>query len=140
MLVSIHLIPYCSVRRLAGEEGEITTLGDKARASQLPDLPDERLGQSNRHWYFLAEIVDVDLTYLYMETSDVDGRKVPLLFYTNGRGSELECTEIQSGYTVAILYAQRHMFDVPEIHHEDPARVKVQLPKTIQFAPRRMLI
>lgn len=116
-------------------------------------LPDERYvdlgfyrggpGQPNRHWCFLAEIVDFSFfTRLHMEIRDIDGRKVPLFFYTDGRGSELESAKIQSGYTVAILYAQQHafMFDEPGIRHEDPARLKVQLPKTIQFAPRQTLI
>ncbi|KAJ6003540.1 SET domain-containing protein [Penicillium canescens] len=83
--------------------------------------------QPHQHWCFLAEIVDFDfLTRLHMEISDVDGRKLPLFFYTDGRGSELDLTKIQRGYTIAILCAQQHafMFDKPGIRHEDPARVK----------------
>lgn len=98
-------------------------------------------GEPSQHWCFLAEIVDFDfLTRLHMEISDIDGMKIPLLFYTDGRGSELEYARIQRGYTVAILYAQQHafMFDKPGIRHENPARVKVQIPKTIKFAPRQM--
>lgn len=96
--------------------------------------------QPHQHWCFLAEIVDFDfLTRLHMEISDVDGRKVPLFFYTDGRGSELEFAEIQTGYTIAILYAQQHafMFDEPGIRHEDPARVKVKTPNIIRFTPRK---
>jgi hypothetical protein len=98
------------------------------------------LDQPHQHWCFLAEIVDFDfLTRLHMEISDVDGRKLPLFFYTDGRGSELDLAKIQRGYTIAILYAQQHafMFDKPGIRHEDPARVKVKLPNIIRFTPRR---
>lgn len=100
-------------------------------------------GEPSQHWCFLAEIVDFDfLTRLHMEISDIDGIKIPLFFYTDGRGRELEHAKIQRGYTVAILYAQQHafMFDKPGIRHENPARVKVQIPKPSQFAPRRMFI
>lgn len=96
--------------------------------------------QPHQHWCFLAEIVDFDfLTRLHMEISDVDGRKVPLFFYTDGRGSELEFAKIQRGYTIAILYAQQHafMFDELGIRHEDPARVKVKTPNIIRLTPRR---
>ena len=76
-----------------------------------------------RHWCFLAEIVDfTTVLCLQMEVNDIDGRKVPLFFYTDGRGSELTPPKVQKGYTIAILYAQRHafMFDEPGIRHEDP--------------------
>lgn len=92
--------------------------------------------EPSQHWCFLAEIVDFDfLTRLHMEISDIDGTNIPLFFYTDGRGRELESARIQKGYTVAILYAQQHafMFDKPGIRHENPARLKVQIPKTIQF-------
>lgn len=43
-----------------------------------------------RHWCFLGEIVDFTiLHHLEMEIKDVDGRKILLHFYTDGRGSEL---------------------------------------------------
>ena len=67
-----------------------------------------------------------------MEIKDVDGRKIPLYFHTDGRGSELAPAQVQREYTVAILYAQRHafMFGEPGIRHEDPRMIKVpqQLP------------
>lgn len=93
-------------------------------------------GSPCQHWCFLAEIVDFDfLTRLHLEISDVDGRKVPLFFYTDGRGSELQSASIQRGYTIAILYAKQHafMFDKPGIRHEDPARVKVQTPRPLNL-------
>ncbi|KAJ6096545.1 SET domain-containing protein [Penicillium sp. IBT 16267x] len=108
--------------------------------SGLPDERDvaldiySRRGQPHRHWCFLAEIVDFQfLTRLHMEISDVDGRKIPLFFYTDSGGRELKKVEIQRGYTVAILYAQQHafLFDKLGIRHEDPARFKVQISETI---------
>jgi hypothetical protein len=57
---------------------------------------------------------------------------IPLFFYTDGRGSELAPALVQKGYTVAILYAERHAFMScePGIRHEDPRMIKVpqQLP------------
>ena len=53
----------------------------------------------------LGEIVDfATLLRLQMEIKDVDGRKIPLYFYTDGRDSELAPAQVQRGYTVAILY------------------------------------
>ncbi|KAK2738648.1 hypothetical protein FQN57_006966 [Myotisia sp. PD_48] len=84
--------------------------------------------QPRRHWCFLAEIIDFNsLMRLQMEVKDVDGRELPLFFYTDGRGSELAPALVQKGHTVAILYAERHafMFDKPGIRHEDPAVIKI---------------
>ena len=81
-----------------------------------------------RHWCLLAEIVDFTLLFrLQIEINDIDGSKVPLFFYTDGRGSELAPAQVQREYTVAILYAQRHAFkfDKPGIRHEDPRMIKV---------------
>ena len=81
-----------------------------------------------RHWCFLGEIVDFGmLLRLEMKIKDVDGKEIPLYFYTDGRGSELAPAQVQKGYTVAILYAQRHAFVYgdPGIRHEDPQMIKV---------------
>ncbi|KAL4901263.1 hypothetical protein BDW74DRAFT_181841 [Aspergillus multicolor] len=75
-------------------------------------------GRPRRHWCLLAEIVDFDfLTRLHLEIRDVDGMK------------------IQKGYTVAILYAQRHSFefDSSGIRLEDPARIKI-FPTSLQMS------
>lgn len=83
-----------------------------------------------RHWLFLAEIVDfASMVRLQIELKDVDGKDVPLFFYTDGRGNELAASKVQKGYTVAILYAQRHafMYSEPGIRHEDPTNIKVPL-------------
>ncbi|MCJ1434089.1 hypothetical protein MMC27_003455 [Xylographa pallens] len=83
-----------------------------------------------RHWLFLAEIVDFDiLVRLQISIKDIDGRTIPLFFYTDKRGSELAPSLIQKGYTVAILYAQRHtfMYSEPGIRHEEPTNIKVLL-------------
>lgn len=75
------------------------------------------------HWIFFAEIVSsFTLMRLEMELKDIDDEKVPLFFYTEGRGRELKPALIQEGHTVAVLYPQRHdfMFSEPGIRHEDP--------------------
>ncbi|KAI9748189.1 MAG: hypothetical protein M4579_007289, partial [Chaenotheca gracillima] len=81
-----------------------------------------------RHWCFFGEIVDfASLLRLQMEIKDIDGTTIPLYFYTDSRGSELAPGQVQKGYTVAILYAERHafMFCEPGIRHEDPQTIKV---------------
>ena len=110
------------------------------------DLPDENavdldfyessdMGtyRPRRHWCFLGEILDFGtLVRLQMSIKDVDGREIPLFFYTDGRGSELAPAQVRNGYTIAILYPQRHAFKFsePGIRHEDPRMIKVpqQLP------------
>jgi SET domain len=121
--------------------GQLVDLRNRATFPGFIDLPGENVVdldfyessdmvtyRPRRHWCFLAEIVDfATLLRLQMEINDIDGRKVPLFFYTDGRGSELAPAKVQRGYTVAILYAQRHafMFDEPGIRHEDPRMIKV---------------
>jgi hypothetical protein len=62
-----------------------------------------------------------------MELLDLDDKTVPLFFYTPGRGSEIAPSQIRNGYTVGILYAQRHnfVFSEPGIRLEEPANLKV---------------
>lgn len=81
-----------------------------------------------RHWCFLGEIMDITmLLRLELELKDVNNKRIPLLFYTNGRGNELEPEQVQKGYTVAILYPQRHAFlyCAPGIRLEDSRLIKV---------------
>lgn len=83
-----------------------------------------------RHWLFLAEIVDfAKLLRLQMDLKDVDGTTIPLFFYTYGRGSELTPSQVQKGYTIAILYAERHafMYSEPGIRLEETTNFKVPL-------------
>lgn len=124
-------------------QGQLIGLRNRATFPGFADLPgdntmswgfyetsDMAIDRLRRHWCFLAEIVDFDMFLrLRMEISDIDGRKVPLFFYTDGRGSELAPAQVQRGYTVAILYAQRHafVFDEPGIRHEDPQMIKVPI-------------
>ncbi|MCJ1269911.1 hypothetical protein MMC22_009804 [Lobaria immixta] len=126
--------------------GQLADLRSHGTFPGFIDLPDENnvdldfyessdmaTYRPRRHWCFLGEIVDFAmLVRLQMEIKDVDGRKIPLYFYTDGRSNELAPALVQGGYTVAILYAQRHafMFDKPGIRHEDPRMLKVpqQLP------------
>lgn len=80
------------------------------------------------NWCFLGEIVDLaSLIRLHMEVRDVNDKTLPLFFYTEGRGHEVAPTKLQKGYTVAILYAERHsfLFDEPGIRHEYPELLTV---------------
>ncbi|PGH26701.1 hypothetical protein AJ80_01647 [Polytolypa hystricis UAMH7299] len=121
--------------------GQLANLRSRATFPGFIDLPGENdvdpdfyrssdmvTYQPRRHWCFLGEIVDfASLLRLQMEIEDIDGTKIPLYFYTDGRGSELAPARVQKGYTVAILYAQRHafMFCEPGIRHEDPRMIKI---------------
>ena len=118
-------------------------LRDRATFPAFNELPDENdidpdfYESSNKgyyrqeyHWCFLGEIVDsVSLHHLEMEIKDVSGGKIPLHFYTDGRGSELTPAQAQRGNTVAIPFAKRHVFKFgePGIRHEDPRMIKVRL-------------
>ncbi|KAI0914716.1 heterokaryon incompatibility protein-domain-containing protein [Ustulina deusta] len=118
--------------------------GNLRRRATFPgfiDLPDENaidlefyqssntgFYRPRRHWCFLGEIVDfTTFIRLQMEIKDVDGTKIPLYFYTDDRGSELAPAQVQKGYTVAILYAERHHFLSSElgIRHENPRMIKI---------------
>jgi len=67
------------------------------------------------------------LHHLEIEIIDIDDGKIPLHFYTDGRGNELASIQVQKGYIVAILYAERHvfMFSKPGIRYKDPRMIKV---------------
>ena len=128
-------------REKAKHPGQLADLRSRATFPGFIDLPDEDevdldLSESNdmvkhrprRQWCFLGEIVDFSTFHrLHMEVKDIDDEKVPLFFYTDGRGSELAPAQVQKGYTVAIFYARRHEFQFcePGIRHEDPGRIKV---------------
>ncbi|EUC40071.1 hypothetical protein COCMIDRAFT_109712 [Bipolaris oryzae ATCC 44560] len=121
--------------------GQLANLRSRATFPSFTELPDENgvdpefYEKSNigtyrprRHWCFFGEIVDfASLLRLQMEIKDVDGTIIPLYFYTDSRGSELVPGQVQKGYTVAILYAERHafMFCEPGIRHEDPQTIKI---------------
>lgn len=121
--------------------GQLANLRSHATFPGFVDLPDENhvdldfyessggnTHRPRRHWCFLGEIVDfATLLRLQMEVKDVDGKEIPLYFYTGGRGGELAPAEVRKGYTVAVLYAQRHVFvyGEPGIRHEDPRRIKI---------------
>lgn len=101
---------------------------DKYITTEFYASSDGTTHQPRRHWLFLAEIVDFfTLARLQMDTKDVDGNTVPLFFYTDGRGCELEPSMVQKGYTVAILYAQYHrfLFSEPGIRLENSSNIKV---------------
>ncbi|KAG4435209.1 hypothetical protein IFR05_009317 [Cadophora sp. M221] len=120
---------------------QLANLRSRGTFPGFTDLPDENdvdpdfdessdmvTYRPRHHWCFLGEIMDFTvLHHLEIETKDVDGGKIPLHFYTDGRGSKLAPAQLRSGYTVAILYAKRHvfMFGAPSIRHKDPWMTKV---------------
>jgi hypothetical protein len=123
--------------------GQLANLRSRATFPGFIDLPDENdvdpefyesshtgCYRPRRHWCFLGEIVDFTIFLrLQMEIKDIDGTTIPLYFYTDSRGSELVPAQVQKGYTVAILYVERHafMFCEPGIRHEDPQMIKVNI-------------
>jgi hypothetical protein len=131
-------------RRKETTQGHLANLRDRETFPSFIDLPDERDLESDyfecrdtanrrpvRHWCFLAEIQDFNsFGRLQMAVKDVNGATLPLFFHTNRRGGELAQSQIQKGYSVAILYAVRHafMFSEPGIRHENPQMMKVRYP------------
>ncbi|KAF2807047.1 SET domain-containing protein [Mytilinidion resinicola] len=107
-------------RRKETAQGQLAGLRDPETFPSFDDLPDERDFESKyfecrdmanrrpvRHWCFLAEIRDFDFfVRLHMTVKD---------------------SQIQKGYTVAILYAVRHAFMScePGIRHENPQMMKI---------------
>ncbi|KAL6411552.1 SET domain-containing protein 5 [Ilyonectria robusta] len=128
-------------RQKPRQPGQPVNFRDQAVFPSFMNLPNEtdadpiffesRDGLAYRprqHWCFLAEIVSFDtLARLRMDVKDVDGKTVRLIFYTEGRGSEMAPSQIRNGYTIAILYAQRHAFSILEtgIRHGEPVKLKV---------------
>jgi hypothetical protein len=85
--------------------------------------------RSRKHWRFLAEIINVEkFLRLRLIVKDKSGRTVPIAFYTDDSGLELDPSYAQEGFNVAILYAKQHGFlDLSVgIRHEDPTVIKVK--------------
>ena len=81
-----------------------------------------------KHWCFLATITDIEnFIRLRLIVKDKNGHELPVAFYTDRKGSELDPSSIQEGFTVAILYAEQHGFlDCSTgIRHETPTALKV---------------
>jgi len=130
-------------REKAQRPGQLADFRNRMTFPGFDDLPDENdvspefytssdgfTYRARRHWLFLAEIVDFNTLFrLWMDVKDIDGKTIPLYFYTDGRGRELAPSQIQKGYTAAILYAQQHKFLSLEtgIRHEEPTNIKVLL-------------
>ncbi|KAK2053463.1 hypothetical protein LY76DRAFT_274506 [Colletotrichum caudatum] len=118
-------------REKPNRPGQLADLRSRTIFPRFSDLPERsNIGTYRlpRHWCFLGEIVDFTwLLRLQMEIKDVAGTTIPLYFYTDSRGSELASEKVQKGYTVAILYAERHAFAFcePGIRHEDPQMIKI---------------
>ncbi|KAI2478116.1 SET domain-containing protein 5 [Pyrenophora tritici-repentis] len=86
------------------------------------------IDQPLKHWCFLGEITNFSsLAHLELELVDSDDKKLPLHFYTEQRGQEVDVAQLRVGYTVAILYAQRYRFVYgnPGIRHENPQMLKI---------------
>ncbi len=82
-----------------------------------------------KHWCFLAEITDIEsFLRVRLIVRDKAGATVPVAFYTDGRGAEFAPSQLQSGYTVAILYAHQHSFldGTIGIRQEEYCGVKVR--------------
>lgn len=82
-----------------------------------------------KHWCFLTEVLNVEyLMRLRLNVKGRDGRETPVFFYTEDRGrSLLDSLHVQEGFTVAILYAEKHGFlDMTAgIRQEDSKSIKV---------------
>jgi hypothetical protein len=97
-----------------------------------PEFYESKDGFSYRpckHWCFLAEIIGVErFPRLRLIVKDKTDRTVPIAFYTEDRGLELDPSYVQKGFTVVILYAEQHGFlDLSVgIRHESPTAIKVK--------------
>lgn len=59
-----------------------------------------------RHWCFLGEIVSVEVVFrLRLLVKDKAGHQIPITFYTDRRGADMDEALLKKGNTVAILYA-----------------------------------
>ncbi|CZR64408.1 uncharacterized protein PAC_14306 [Phialocephala subalpina] len=123
-----HPGQLADLRNRATFPGFINLPGENGVDPEFYENSDTGPYRPRHHWCFLGEIVDfATLHHLEMEIMDVDDGKIPLHFYTDGRGSELAPAQVQRGYTVAVLYATRHVFKFgePGIRHEDPRMIKI---------------
>jgi hypothetical protein len=83
-----------------------------------------------RHWLFFGEIVELgSFLRLRMTIKDVDGKTIPLIFYTWDRGNGLDSSLFRERYSIAILYAEFHAFALsePGIRLEQPGQMKVPI-------------
>jgi hypothetical protein len=104
---------------------------ENVRDPDFYDSSDTGTYAPRRHWCFLGEIMDfLLLNHLELEIKDISGQRIPLHFYTDGRGSELAPALVRRGYAVAVLYAKRSVFKFtePGIRHTDPRMIKVRSP------------
>ncbi|VUC28435.1 unnamed protein product [Clonostachys rosea] len=88
---------------------------------------DGRCYYPEKHWCFFGEITDsMNFLRLQIELRDRFGDSIPVYFYTDARGSEINPLQIKRGHTVAILYAEKHFFMDGQIgiRHEIPEALK----------------
>ena len=85
--------------------------------------------RARKHWCFLAEIIEVEaFMRLRLIVKDKADHIVPIAFYTDDRGREIDASLLKEGFTVAILYAEQHGFlDLTVgIRHESLPTIKVE--------------
>ncbi|KAM4057247.1 MYND finger domain-containing protein [Hirsutella rhossiliensis] len=77
------------------------------------DLDDDYYDTTGRpiiHWCFLGQVVQIDdITRLRLVVKDKTGQVVVVAFYT-GRDHHPHHPQLRVGSTIAILYAQQHIF------------------------------
>jgi len=89
--------------------------------------PQTGVYRPNRHWAFLAEIVDFStFIRLQIRVKDKSGQVLPVWIHTDDRGRDL-ARQCQQGYTIVFTYAEMHYFadGTVGIRLEEGAYVKV---------------
>jgi len=107
---------------------DFASLPRSSRIDLIARQGSEETHQPSRHWCFLGEIIgSTTILHLELTLTDIEDNIMPLHFNTAGRGNELVTGQIQEGYTVAVLYAKRHVFihGDPGIKHLNPQMLKV---------------
>ena len=59
----------------------------------------------------LGQLIDLDAMFrLRLIVKEKGSHQLPIAFYTDEKGQELDRALLREGYTVAILYAENHGF------------------------------
>lgn len=128
--------------RLSREAQLYIDTSDNDTFPSFEDLPDEndidlRYYESQdgfhftptKHWCFLAEIVEVEHFLRYkLAVKDKSAASAHIMFYTEGRGSEVPSSLMRVGNTIAVLTPHVHGFlDMTVgIRHEEPSMLRVR--------------
>ncbi|KAI0145065.1 hypothetical protein GGR57DRAFT_517725 [Xylariaceae sp. FL1272] len=102
-------------RDMTGRPGRPSALHNRSIFPSFSELPDD------------CSLWTISLFRLYMSIRDMDDLELPLSFYTDDRGSEMDSTLVRKGYTVATIDAHRHAFafDKPGIRLENSDMIKI---------------